>query len=235
MMKRLGLSILAILAGALLFVCFGNDLFRYFESDKPSQSYGSPSNGRIEHAKRLPTSGANFTSYSRIGALLGRTSVHNKVRDVVIDAFESVCLELPDARYTIGETGWPSGGRFNPHKTHQNGLSVDFMVPVKRKGESIALPTNPLNKFGYGLQFNNQGRAGNLEIDFEAIATHLDHLDRAAQRNGIAIKVVIFDNELQKLLFTTQRGAELKRQMRFSTTEPWIRHDEHYHVDFTLQ
>lgn len=235
MMTRRGLSTLALLAGILLFVYFGNDLLRCFESDKPSQSYGSPGNGRIEYAKRLPTSGPNFRSYSRLGALLGRTSVHDKVRAAVVDAFESVRGERPDTRYTIGETGWPGGGRLRPHVSHQNGLSVDFMIPVRRKGVSVALPTNPWNIFGYGLQFDDQGKAGDLEIDFEAMAAHLDHLERAAQRNGIAIEVVIFDNELQKRLFATQRGAALKRRMRFSKKEPWIRHDEHYHVDFRLQ
>jgi penicillin-insensitive murein endopeptidase len=233
-MKRRGLMILTITLLVWLTVYYGNDLLRQFESDKPSRSHGSTSNGWLEFGKRLPTAGQNFTTYSRLGALLGRTSVHDKVRATVLGAFASVHRELPNAFYTVGETGWPSGGRFRPHKTHQNGLSMDFMVPVKIEGGGVQLPANIWNKFGYGLEFDARGKAGNMEIDFEAMGAHLFHLHRAAQRNGVDIEVVIFDNELQKRLFASQRGAQLKHRIRFSTQKPWIRHDEHYHVNFRV-
>lgn len=234
-MKRFALFVLVVLALSWPTVRFGNDVLRHFESAAPSQSHGTTGNGRLENGKRLPTTGSNFTTYSRLGALLGRTSVHEKVRAAVVDAFESVRQDQPSIIYTIGETGWPRGGRFRPHKSHQNGLSVDFMVPVLRHGAPTRLPVNLSNKFGYGLQFDSEGKTGDLEIDFEAIAAHLYHLDRAARRNGLAIEVVIFDNELQKKLFATEQGRDLKERIRFSIKQPWIRHDEHYHVDFVLQ
>ena len=48
---------------------------------------------------------------------------------------------MPDTVYKYTETGFENGGKFRPHKTHQNGLSVDFMTPVKNKNnESVHLP-----------------------------------------------------------------------------------------------
>lgn len=233
-MKRSRIILLSTLVAGFLVHHFGNDLLRWLESGDPSRSHGATNKGWLENGKRLPTSGANFTTYSRLGALLGRTSVHERVRTTILESFESVGQELPAVTFMIGETGWPDGGRFRPHASHQNGLSVDFMVPVRSEGEPTSIPSTILNKFGYGLEFDSTGKIGDLEIDFEAMAAHLDHLDLAARRNDLAIEVVIFDNELQKHLFATSRGSRLKERVRFSTKKPWIRHDEHYHVDFRL-
>ena len=67
------------------------------------------------------------------------------------------------------------------------------------------------------------------------MAEHLIQLSLASRRHGIAIKRVIFDRGLLDKLFNTKpHGAELKRTIQFMKGEPWIRHDEHYHVDFDL-
>ena len=99
-MKRTMKSFLKILLSTLVLVWiiihFGNDAFRAFESDIPSRSRGTTGNGSLENGKRLPTSGPNFSSYSRLGALLGRTAVHNKVRDVLVDHLQKVSLILSD-------------------------------------------------------------------------------------------------------------------------------------------
>lgn len=72
-------------------------------------------------------------------------------------------------------------------------------------------------------------------IDFDSMAAHLRALKEAASQNGIKISRVIFDNDLQKLLFKTLREQEIQGQLIFSTKKPWVRHDEHYHVDFVVQ
>ncbi|MGL1409600.1 penicillin-insensitive murein endopeptidase, partial [Vibrio parahaemolyticus] len=85
--------------------------------------------------------GPNFTPYSRLGVALGRTHVHAQVAEIVADAYASLARRTPEIRYVYGESGWPSGGRFRPHRSHQNGLSVDFFVPVRdADGRSVALP-----------------------------------------------------------------------------------------------
>ena len=155
-------------------------------ASRPSEAstcFGSPKKGRIEGAVALPTGGPNFKAYSLVGVTLRRNYVHEKVRDVVVAAYALLEKRLPDQTLVYGETGWPKGGDFAPHKTHQNGLSVDFMVPLRNpKGEAVEFPSSVTNKWGYGLEFDSKGRLGELTIDFNAIALHLQALDEAAQK-----------------------------------------------------
>jgi penicillin-insensitive murein endopeptidase len=205
-------------------------------ADKESICYGTTSNGLLEGGVALPASGKNFQSYSSLGNLLGRTYIHSRVRQVVINAFKNLEESHPDKVFMYGETGWEEGGRFKPHKTHQNGLSVDFMVPVvDRKGRSVYLPTGPTNKFGYAIEFDKQGKFKEYTIDFEAMAAHLVSLHKEALAVGIDIWRVIFAPELQPYLFRTSQGAYLREHLQFSKKPAWVRHDEHYHVDFKVK
>ena len=202
---------------------------------QPSICYGTTDNGHIEHAWQLPSSGDNYEAYSLIGVAAGRNYVHSSIYDVVLDAYKNLHSRLPDKHFVYGETGSKSGGKFSPHKTHQNGLSIDFFVPVvNAQGKSVPLPTSAFNKLGYNIEFSNQGKYKEYGIDFEVMAEHLLELKKSADGRGIKIWRVIFDNELQKLLFATPKGQLLKSQIQFSTKKPWVRHDEHYHVDFEM-
>ncbi|MRW92679.1 replication initiation protein [Duganella sp. FT80W] len=198
-----------------------------------STCYGTVAQGRLEQGVQLPASGANFAAYSTLGVAAGRTYVHSDVRDVVLDAYRALAQSTPSTHYVYGETGLANGGPMPPHKTHQAGISVDFMVPVlNAQGVSVPLPSSPLNKFGYGLEFDTKGRYQNLRIDYEAMAEHLYQLSLAAQRHHLGISRVIFDPQLTTQLLATRRGREL--QLPFMKERPWIRHDEHYHVDFAV-
>ena len=200
-----------------------------------STCFGTPSNGKLKDGVSLPKSGANFKSYSSPGFLLHRTYLHSAVKDIVVAAYRELELRLPGKVFVYGETGWPSGGSFKPHKTHQNGLAVDFMVPViDKSGDSIPLPTGFLNKFGYGIEFDNQGKQGDFDIDFEAIAMHLMLLHQHSVEMGYGIKLVVFDPGLQTYLFKTSIGKYLKTNIKFTTKRAWVRHDDHYHVIFDV-
>lgn len=224
---------------AAIVLRFGNDAIRLVESRAPSTSHGTPARGSLEHGKRLPTVGANFRAYSLLGSLLGRASVHSAVKATVVDAYDAMLASHPDVRWAYGETGWPHGGPFPPHQTHENGLSVDFMVPVRDAvGHSVRLPTWPWRKFGYALNFDANGRGtgsvSGLTIDFDAIAAHLLALADAAPRHGAAVDVVIFAPELERRLVATPAGKRLAGRVRFTRRPPWVRHDEHYHVNFSV-
>ena len=187
----------------------------------------------MENGWKLPSSGRNFTTYSHVGRLFGRTYVHSSVSTSVLEAYAELEKTLPETRFVYGETGKKSGGDFDPHKTHRNGLSVDFMVPVLNKeGKSVPLPTNALNKWGYDLEFDNDGVLDDLRIDFEALSEHIYQLHIAAKKNGGDIWRVILAPELQPHLKETSRWKYLEENIQFSTKRSWVRHDEHYHVDF---
>ena len=198
-----------------------------------STCYGTASHGRLEEGVQIPESGPNFSPYSSLGVALGRTYVHSKVAATMEAAYKSLAVSVPDKVFVYGESGWREGGRIRPHRTHQNGLAVDFMVPVlDSAGKSIPLPTGVTNKFGYAIEFDKQAKYEALTIDFEAIAEHLYALDQAAKANGTAISRVIFEKAYIPRLYETKRGGFVKERISFMEGEPWIRHDEHYHVDF---
>jgi len=201
-----------------------------------SQCFGTVNRGHIERSVALPTSGPNFNAYSNLGVSAGRTHVHTKVSEIIVAAYAALAAETPDVTYVYGETGWPSGGRIRPHRSHQNGLSVDFFVPVRNNasGKSVPLPTNAGNKFGYDIEFDANARYGDFRIDFSAMAEHLYQLDRAAKTRGVGISLVIFDTSYLPKLFATKRGPYLQRELSFMKAKPWVRHDEHYHVDFAI-
>jgi penicillin-insensitive murein endopeptidase len=197
--------------------------------------YGKVNQGHIDGAVQLPEQGPNFAAYSSLGVMLGRTYVHSTVKDILLDAYKAAASSAPGKYYVYAETGWEHGGRFRPHHTHQNGLSVDFMVPVLNpKGESVSLPANPANKFGYAIDFDEQGKSGEYTIDFEAMAEHLYQLDLAAKVHGSGLALVIFDPRLRPLLAKTKKGAYLEQHLNFMKGQAWVRHDQHYHVDFSL-
>jgi penicillin-insensitive murein DD-endopeptidase len=198
-----------------------------------STCFGKVQQGRLKEGVKLPASGINFSAYSALGSSLGRTYVHAKVEKIVTGAYATLAQTQASKKYVYGETGLAQGGRFRPHRTHQNGTSVDFMVPVlDANGRSVPLPTSALDKFGYSLEFDAQGKLDGLRIDFEAIAEHLFALHIAAKSQGVTLSLVIFDPPYLPMLFATQRGAWLQQNIPFMKGNAWVRHDEHYHVDF---
>lgn len=210
-------------------------LFAPFAQGVDSTCYGTTSKGKLENGCKLSSEGDNFVSYSSLGNMLGRTYVHCKVADVIKTSYKSLNEQYPKKVFMYGETGWSSGGSFKPHKTHQNGLSVDFMVPVVDKsGKSVPLPTNAFNKYGYGIEFDDKGRYGELTIDYEAITAHLLAIKKAADAEKIKIWRVIFAPELQPFLKKTKSWPAINGQIQFSKKRSWVRHDEHYHIDFEV-
>jgi len=200
-----------------------------------SQCYGTVSNGRIENSVKLPTSGKNFSAYSSLGTAAGRTYVHSKVEGIIVTAYEELAKSQPTVTYVYGETGWSSGGRLRPHRSHQNGLSVDFFVPVRNAaGNSVPLPTGITNKLGYSIEFDHAGKYDEYTIDFPALAEHLYQLQQVAKAKGSGISLVIIDPRFLPKLFATPRGLHLKATLPLMQGTPWVRHDEHYHVDFSV-
>lgn len=205
-------------------------------SAEESTCFGQTGNGHLSGGVSLPRTGLNFSAYSDLGWLAGRTYVHSKVADVVLNSYKALQTTMPDVVFVYGETGWKSGGSFKPHKTHQNGLSVDFMVPVRNaKGDSVPLPCSIVNKLGYSIEFDRRGRMDDLQIDFEAMTEHIYWVHKKATERGMKVWRVVFDPALQKQLVGTRRWAYLKKHVQFSARRSWVRHDEHYHVDFIVK
>lgn len=200
-----------------------------------STCFGTTSNGHLENGVKLPPAGKNYVAYSTIARLAGRTYVHSEVKEIIVSAYEDLETEQPEKVYKYAETGLKKGGEFKPHKTHRNGLSVDFMTPVKDKADnSVHLPTHTLNRFGYDIEFDEEGHFDGMYIDYEAMAAHIVFLDKQAKKHGHDLWRVIFDPKLQPNLYKTQYAQYLNENIQFSKKPSWVRHDEHYHVDFLI-
>jgi penicillin-insensitive murein endopeptidase len=197
--------------------------------------YGTTSNGSLKNGVQLPTKGKNFEGYSSIARLAGRTYVHTSVKEIIVGSYKQLETLEPNKIYKYAETGFEEGGQFKPHKTHRNGLSVDFMTPVVNKdNESVHLPTHPLNKFGYNIEFDKNDKYDEYSIDYVALAAHIVTLHKESKKLGFELWRVIFDPKLQPKLLKTKYGSYLKANIQFSKKRSWVRHDEHYHVDFLV-
>jgi len=194
-----------ILAASLLCLLFIPNALVSLNSDGESECYGSPSNGRLEDGVRLSTPRwmrDEVRSYCPFCELLLRTYVHSDVATVVHVAYTGVGYDgFVNTDWVHGETGWPWGGSFRPHRTHKNGLSVDFMAPLK---DGARFPTHPFNRFGYDEEFDENGNGAAGKIDFRAMGSHLASLLSAAQEAGGGIRRVILAPDLQDDLFAAR-------------------------------
>jgi len=203
---------------------------------KESVCFGTTGDGRLEGGVQLPSAGPNFVSYGGVPELLGRTYVHSKVRDVILAAYKRLEAEAPGKVFKFAETGAELGGEFSPHKTHQNGLSADLMVPVKDpSGRSVHLPTHALNRYGYDIEFDQNGRYDEYQIDFEALGAKIVALHKSAAKYGIKIWRVLFEPKLQPHLYETRHGDYIRNNILIPTKRSWVRHDDHIHVDFIVK
>jgi penicillin-insensitive murein endopeptidase len=204
------------------------------EGGDPSRSSGTVAQGRLEHGRPMRPWGPGYVTYSFLGAALGRQYVHGAVRDALEASFAAVASHEPRRAFVVGETGWPAGGQFRPHRTHQNGLSIDIFMPLVDGAGAPATPgTWPWNKLGYGLEFDAEGRLGSLRIDFEALAGLLRELQTQATARGLVIQRVMIAPEYVPLLLAMPSGRQLGTLADVLSRWPaWVRHDEHFHVDF---
>jgi penicillin-insensitive murein endopeptidase len=199
----------------------------------PSRSVGTVEQGRLEHGHVIPPCGDGYTTYSYLGAALGRQYVHGSVRDTLTAAFAARAQAEPGRVFVLGETGHRHGGRFRPHRTHRNGLSVDVFVPVNDAAGPTTMPTWPWLRFGYDMEFDREGRAGTLRIEFESLAALLEEFETQARQRGLRIARVILAPEYLPQLLDTAAARRWPALGALVMRRPaWVRHDEHVHVDF---
>jgi len=193
---------------------------------------GKTSGGTVSGSTRLPAYGENYRTYCLMCIPALRTYGHNAVIDTTEEAFRELSRTHPNTRFVYGEVGFPWGGRFPPHRTHQNGLSIDFMVPLVGDAE---IPTTLWNRFGFDAEYDTDGTGDGGQIDFDAIAAHLLALDAAARKRGGQIHRVFFAPDLQDDLFAAESGGAVRDTIQFNKKQSWVRHDDHYHVDFVFK
>ncbi len=206
----------------------------------PSTSTGSVSNGQLKHGKLVPFDGDNFRYFDTTSYLNDRAFVHDKVLKTVLETYRVLASSPPGRTFTIMECSHKNGGKLYPHRTHQNGLSIDFMMPLVKDGKPY-YKLDTIGQFHYLLDFDNTGRLTqdtSIHIDFELVANHIVTLDSVGSTNGLSIKKVIVNTDLKDELYAGSWGTRLKTSSVYvvRSLTPLINslHDDHYHIDFEI-
>lgn len=205
-----------------------------------SKSNGSVSNGSLENASLMPFTGKNYCYFDTASYLGGRAFAHRKLIASLHDTYNELDQIHPGRQFVIMECSNKHGGKIHPHRTHQNGLSTDFMMPLLKNNQ----PYYGLDSLGathYLLDFDSDGKYlkdSTIHIDFELLASYMLVLQEKAMRNGLTISKIILKLDLKDNLLATQSGKILSnRGVYFARNlDPLINslHDDHFHVDFEL-
>lgn len=218
------------------------ELTQFYEinkgDDTPSRSIGSVSNGKLKHGKLLPFYGDNYTYFDKVSYLSSRGYTSDLVSKIVVDSYADLKDVHPNRKFYLMEMSNKEGGKIAPHRTHQNGLSVDFMMPKLKNGKpDYSLDT--LGRMHYLLEFNDNGEYEedtDIKIDFDLIAEHILMLDQNARKYGSKIEKVIIKVEYKDELFSTPHGKKLKESgiyvVKGLSSLINRLHDDHYHIDF---
>jgi len=236
--KKIAFGLLLVTVVVLLFLSVPNLLYR---NKGMSSSYGTPGNGKIENPYQVRYSAKNYRYFSLLSYfIMDNGFVHSNLEQTIQDSYRECELTCSGKFFRIMECSDRKGGKIRLHRTHRNGLSIDFMVP-KLKNNAQVKRYDWLGLWHYLLNFDSSGRLRNNKnvcIDFETIAKHILALDNACRKHGLKISKVILKIDLKDDLFSTDAGKELrKRGIYFAQNLPGIvnkLHDDHYHIDFKL-
>lgn len=210
----------------------------FLDTLQNSVSNGTPGEGTLENGKLFPFEGDNFKYFSEWSYLNGRAFMNHRLRDAVLASYDSLHARYPDQYWGIMECSLQSGGKISGHRTHQNGLSIDFMTPLKRNDSSY-YGLNDIGGAHYQLAFNNDGQLisdSTISIDFDMMGEHILSLDLFARQHGLKVKKVILMKALKDDLYATPSGKIILKKKIYITMhlppEVDASHDDHYHIDF---
>lgn len=221
-----------------------NQIFKYYQTNKgnnlESISTGSVAKGTLINGKLLPFKGKNFQYFDTNSYLSGRAFVSNNVLKTLLYSYAELDSVEIKQKFYVMETSHKNGGDLFPHKTHQNGLSVDFMMPLLKDGQ----PYNGLDSIGtlhYFITFNSKGQYNKdttICIDLNLVAQQILSLQRAANLNKLRIVKVIINTNLKDELLKTEYGKILKGSGIYlvKSLDNYTNnfHDDHFHIDFEL-
>ena len=172
---------------------------RYANDSIASTSIGSVGGGSLKDATLIPYEGSNYEYFDQASYLSGRAFTNSKVAAITVATYDALKKQGVDRHFRVMEFSRKEGGKIFPHRTHQNGLSVDYMMPLQKDGK----PYYGLDSQGashYLLEFDKDGKFSEdsrVSIDFDMAAQHILELDKQARKQGMRIHKVIFNTDLK--------------------------------------
>ena len=231
-----------IIYALILFILISSVSKIFYKNHGTSISEGGTGKVSLKNAYLLPYRTRDFRYFSYISYfILGRAYVHSALYASIKDCYSEMHKLYPNRNFYVMECSRRQGGKMFPHRTHQNGLSIDFMTPYIKKSGKAKKIMDHTGIWHYLYNADSEGYVGNgrkIQTDFNLIAHHLLILNKSAKRNGLKIRKVILKINLTDDLFKTAYGKQLKQSgIEFAKYLPEIidkQHDDHYHVDFVL-
>ena len=219
-------------------------IVKFYQENKgdslPSISSGLVSKGKLEHGKLFPFKGNNYQYFDKASYLASRAFVNSRVLKTTLATYAVLETMLPDRIFGLMECSHPNGGELVPHRTHQNGLSIDFMSPLQKDGKPYH-GLDDMGAFHYFMDFTDDGvydKDSTVSIDFETIVIHILELQKQAKKYGLRIKKVLLKTQLRDELYATTSGEKLRESDIYvvKALTPLINklHDDHYHIDFEV-
>ncbi|NQW41816.1 MAG: penicillin-insensitive murein endopeptidase [Bacteroidetes bacterium] len=206
----------------------------------PSKSIGTPGKGQLINGKLIPFKGSNYEYFDVNSYLSGRAFLHQKVKETLLNTYKKLDSIYPQRQFKIMECANKNGGALFPHKTHQNGLSVDFMMPLIQENK----PYYKLDTIGtthYFITLNSKGqynRDTSIAIDFNLVAKQILILGEKARLKGLKISKVIINTGFKDELFATVFGNQLRLSKIYivKSLDNYTNyfHDDHFHIDFEI-
>ncbi|MBS3913026.1 MAG: hypothetical protein KG003_00855 [Bacteroidetes bacterium] len=222
----------------------GDSIISYYAKSQLDTSHsistGTSGNGSLKHGKLLPFAGKNYCYFDTWSYLAGRAFLNEKAKYTLENSFKDLDSIFPGRKFRWMECSNADGGKLFPHLSHQNGLSMDLMIPLKQNGNPC-YALDGVGKYHYQLDFDNEGRYkrdSSIRIDFDMLAAWILLLNKHALEQNMIISKIILKVELQDELFATKFGHSLKGSKIYfvKQLQPTINalHDDHFHVDFLL-
>jgi penicillin-insensitive murein DD-endopeptidase len=208
------------------------------DDGKESKAVGSASRGKLINGKLFPYKGVNFSYFEKQSYLNGHAFLHKPVKEAVLEMYDSLWKRHPNRYFVIMECSAKVGGEIPRHRTHRNGTSIDFMMPLKKDGKAYyGLDTIGWRHFG--LAFDKSGRYlkdKSIRIDFDLVSEQIVLMNAFVRKRGYKIKKVIIKIELKDELYASAFGKRIKNDgiyvvMGLSKKVNEM-HDDHYHIDF---
>jgi murein endopeptidase len=191
---------------------------------KGPQSFGSPQNGWLENASKLPPiEGAHIRRPWR--AFGTRTTVELTRR-----AIEETLDRHPDVHtLAIGDISAERGGQITDHHSHRSGRDVDLGLFYRKR------PANYPRSFVDGDAHN---------LDIAATWTLISKLAATANKDG-GVQVILLDHEVQGVIYRWAKkrkisNAKLERIFQYAhgrgasagLVRHYRNHANHLHVRF---
>mgnify|MGYP000607180021 CR=1 FL=1 len=106
------------------------------EFEGESKSIGKVNNGKLVNGRKFPYNGENYQYFSPFSYyILNRAWTHSKIVDITLETYKECENKIPHHQFLLMECSKKNGGKMKPHRTHQNGTSIDFGTPLLKNGK----------------------------------------------------------------------------------------------------